>query len=171
MKSLLVKVAPLVLLSLVNAAIIPSSERATISLSKCCAVHWNQFEFIEFIWITTKFCVGINDDVTEMVTRNRLLKTGPYSIEPNSLTVSGISAGGAFATQFHVAFSSQVVGVGIYAGCKSFRIGKHYINTASDVDKCGRVCAIAIVIVIKSGRVTLNCVVRDWYYFVILELL
>ena len=35
-----------------------------------------------------------------------------------SLTVSGISAGGAMATQFHVAFSKDVNGVGIFAGSK-----------------------------------------------------
>lgn len=40
----------------------------------------------------------------------------PYTIEPGSLSVSGISAGGAMATQFHVAFSKDVNGVGIFAG-------------------------------------------------------
>lgn len=44
--------------------------------------------------------------------------TEPYAIEPGSLTVSGISAGGAMATQFHVAFSKDVNGVGIFAGSK-----------------------------------------------------
>lgn len=34
----------------------------------------------------------------------------------NEFTVSGISAGGFFATQFHVAFSSTVTGAGIVAG-------------------------------------------------------
>lgn len=42
----------------------------------------------------------------------------PYAIEPGSLTVSGISAGAAMATQFHVAFSADVNGVGIFAGSK-----------------------------------------------------
>ena len=37
----------------------------------------------------------------------------PYAIQPGSLTVSGISAGGAMATQFHVAFSKDVNGVGL----------------------------------------------------------
>jgi poly(3-hydroxybutyrate) depolymerase len=40
----------------------------------------------------------------------------PYAIEPGSLTVSGISAGAAMASQFHVAFSKDVNGVGIFAG-------------------------------------------------------
>ena len=40
----------------------------------------------------------------------------PYAIEPGSLTVSGISAGAAMATQFHVAFSKDVNGVGLFAG-------------------------------------------------------
>lgn len=41
---------------------------------------------------------------------------GPYTIQDGSLTVSGISAGGAMATQFHVAFSKNVNGVGLFAG-------------------------------------------------------
>ena len=31
-----------------------------------------------------------------------------YNITPGSTTVSGLSSGAAFATQFHVAYSSQV---------------------------------------------------------------
>lgn len=41
---------------------------------------------------------------------------GPYTIQDGSLTVSGISAGGAMATQFHVAYSKNVNGVGLFAG-------------------------------------------------------
>jgi len=41
----------------------------------------------------------------------------PYAIEAGSLTVSGFSSGGAMATQFHVAFSADINGVGIFSGC------------------------------------------------------
>jgi poly(3-hydroxybutyrate) depolymerase len=37
-------------------------------------------------------------------------------IDPGSVTVSGISSGGAMATQFHVAYSGLVQGAGILAG-------------------------------------------------------
>lgn len=39
-----------------------------------------------------------------------------YNIDPNSVTVSGLSAGGAMAMQFHFAHSSEVHGAGIFAG-------------------------------------------------------
>lgn len=41
---------------------------------------------------------------------------GGYGADPNGISVSGISAGAAFAVQFHVAFSSEVNGVGVVAG-------------------------------------------------------
>jgi hypothetical protein len=41
----------------------------------------------------------------------------PFSnLDPSGITVSGISSGGFFAHQFHVAFSSLVKGAGIVAG-------------------------------------------------------
>lgn len=43
-------------------------------------------------------------------------KLGAYNIDPASLTVSGISAGGFFAAQFHIAYSSLVRGAGVVAG-------------------------------------------------------
>jgi len=39
-----------------------------------------------------------------------------YGADPNSISTSGISAGGAMAVQFHVAYSSEVIGVGVVAG-------------------------------------------------------
>ncbi|MFK8012866.1 MAG: PHB depolymerase family esterase [Marinicellaceae bacterium] len=39
-----------------------------------------------------------------------------FDIDKKNMTVSGISAGGYMATQFHVAYSSQISGVGILAG-------------------------------------------------------
>ena len=37
------------------------------------------------------------------------------NIDPDSVSVSGISAGGSMAQQYHVAYSSEVVGVGVFA--------------------------------------------------------
>ena len=48
-----------------------------------------------------------------------------YNIEPKSLTVSGISAGGFMAVQFAVAYSKSVNGSGIVAG------GPYYVRTIS----------------------------------------
>jgi hypothetical protein len=38
---------------------------------------------------------------------SRKLET--FNVDPASITVSGLSSGAAFATQFHVAFSKKVV--------------------------------------------------------------
>lgn len=37
-------------------------------------------------------------------------------MDPSTVTVSGLSAGAAMATQFHFAHSSEVFGVGMIAG-------------------------------------------------------
>ncbi|KAB7497705.1 hypothetical protein Anas_02819, partial [Armadillidium nasatum] len=39
-----------------------------------------------------------------------------YNIDANSITVSGISSGAAFATQFHVIYSQEIKGVATFAG-------------------------------------------------------
>ncbi len=41
---------------------------------------------------------------------------GGYNVDRSRVTVSGISAGAAFATQFHVGYSSSVSGAGTWAG-------------------------------------------------------
>ena len=51
----------------------------------------------------------------------------PYAIEAGSLTVSGFSSGGAMATQFHVAFSADINGVGIFSGC-IYQIIKRFLS-------------------------------------------
>merc|ERR1712227_473911 len=38
------------------------------------------------------------------------------SVNPNSITLGGFSSGAAFATQFHVGYSSFVKGVGLWCG-------------------------------------------------------
>ncbi len=42
-------------------------------------------------------------------------KLGGYRVDPNAVSVSGISSGGYMAQQYHVAHSKQVMGVGIVA--------------------------------------------------------
>ena len=41
---------------------------------------------------------------------------GSYLIAKDLISVSGISSGGAFGVQFHVAFSGDIMGAGILAG-------------------------------------------------------
>ncbi len=41
---------------------------------------------------------------------------GSYVIDPDAISISGISSGGFMASQFHAAHSSMVMGVGIIAG-------------------------------------------------------
>jgi predicted peptidase len=41
---------------------------------------------------------------------------GTYNIDRSKISVSGISSGAYFAVQFHVAFSSNIMGVGVFAG-------------------------------------------------------
>lgn len=43
-------------------------------------------------------------------------KLGSYNIDPKLVSSSGLSAGAFFAIQFHVAFSSELIGVGVFAG-------------------------------------------------------
>ncbi|MEE9910511.1 MAG: depolymerase [Deltaproteobacteria bacterium] len=43
-------------------------------------------------------------------------KLGPYNIEMEKSSVSGLSAGGFFASQFFVAYSGIMSGVGVFAG-------------------------------------------------------
>ena len=40
----------------------------------------------------------------------------PFNVDKSRLTVSGMSAGGFFSTQFHVAYSSVITGMGSWAG-------------------------------------------------------
>jgi predicted esterase len=41
---------------------------------------------------------------------------GPFSIQSNSITVSGVSSGAYMANQMHVAYSSTIQGAAIFAG-------------------------------------------------------
>jgi len=47
-------------------------------------------------------------------------RLAPLPIDPASVTVSGVSSGASMATQFHVAYSSLVQGVGLVAGTPYF---------------------------------------------------
>ena len=39
-----------------------------------------------------------------------------YRIDKSKISISGISSGAFFAVQFHVAFSRDIMGVGVIAG-------------------------------------------------------
>lgn len=41
---------------------------------------------------------------------------GTYLVDSNAVSISGLSSGGYFAVQFHVAFSKTIMGAGILAG-------------------------------------------------------
>jgi hypothetical protein len=47
--------------------------------------------------------------------RPPVAKLHRYNVDPNSITVSGVSSGGYMANQVHVAFSKHVIGAGIVA--------------------------------------------------------
>lgn len=57
---------------------------------------------------------------------------GSYGGDPNAVSVSGISAGAAFSVQFHVAFSSEVMGAGIVDGVVYYCAGA----TVSGAELC-----------------------------------
>ena len=42
-------------------------------------------------------------------------KLGSYAVDPNAVSVSGVSSGGYMAQQYHAAHSKQIMGVGIVA--------------------------------------------------------
>jgi hypothetical protein len=42
-------------------------------------------------------------------------KLGSYAVDPNAISLSGVSSGGYMAQQYHVAHSGQIMGVGIVA--------------------------------------------------------
>jgi len=43
-------------------------------------------------------------------------KINPYNVNVSSISVSGVSSGGAMAIQYHIAHSSDIIGAGIIAG-------------------------------------------------------
>ena len=43
-------------------------------------------------------------------------QAGSFLVDTNGISISGISSGGYFAVQFHVAFSKTIMGAGILAG-------------------------------------------------------
>ncbi|XP_069483799.1 poly(3-hydroxybutyrate) depolymerase-like isoform X2 [Ambystoma mexicanum] len=60
-------------------------------------------------------------------------RLGTYNVDPAALSVSGLSSGAAFATQFQVAHSEEVMGVGLLAGAPYY-CAKGNLMTA--VDAC-----------------------------------
>merc|ERR1711936_1240945 len=61
------------------------------------------------------------------------------NINPDTIAISGFSSGGAFSTQFHVAFSKRISGVGVFAGLP-------YLATSglSEADKSDEVDGLAL---------------------------
>jgi hypothetical protein len=55
---------------------------------------------------------------------------GTYNIDRSKISVSGISSGAYFAVQFHVAFSSNIMGVGVFAG-GPYHCATNFLNTVT----------------------------------------
>ena len=51
---------------------------------------------------------------------NVTIFAGTFSVNEQKLSVSGLSSGGYFAVQFHIAFSKLIMGAGIVAGGKLY---------------------------------------------------
>jgi len=64
-------------------------------------------------------------------------KLGSYAVDPNAISVSGLSSGGYMAQQYHVAHAKQIMGVGIVAAgpwdCADTNPGWWPVVTASEV--------------------------------------
>ena len=54
-----------------------------------------------------------------------------YNVDPATVTIAGISSGGFMAVQMHVAFSSHIHGVAVFAG------GPFYCAQDSELDALG----------------------------------
>ena len=62
-----------------------------------------QYQIVWIIWIT-------------LLSYRIVSYAGSYKVDRSKISVSGLSTGGAMATQMHVAYSSVFMGVGIVAG-------------------------------------------------------
>ena len=58
-------------------------------------------------WLLSLLCVTCADNAPKLTS---------YNIDTSQITVSGLSSGGFFAVQFHVAYSKVIRGVGVIAG-------------------------------------------------------
>jgi hypothetical protein len=82
---------------------------------------------LQSVWIATSLTLALlvsptlafahHDDIPDPPPRSVSDRLAPIgNIDRSAITVSGLSSGGFFAHQFHVAFSSVVNGAGIIAG-------------------------------------------------------
>jgi poly(3-hydroxybutyrate) depolymerase len=68
-------------------------------------------------------------------------RLGTYTIDKSKISISGISSGAFFAVQFHVAFSRDIMGVGVTAGGQYVLIDCWY---CFDLPVCCTTCFISI---------------------------
>lgn len=54
-----------------------------------------------------------------------------YNVDQFSITVSGVSSGAAFASQFHMAFSEDIQGSGVWAGIVPFCYARAFLGCMS----------------------------------------
>ena len=88
--------------------------------------------------LTLAALVALYGSIAEI--QGQTSKLTKYNVDTSKLSVSGISSGACFATQFHVAYSSIIMGMGSWAGTP-FNCYTHWLlscmNSPSiiDVDK------------------------------------
>jgi len=74
-------------------------------------------------------------------------KLGRYAVDPDTISVSGISSGGYMAQQYHVAHSKQIMGVGILAAgpwdCADTQPGLPPAEPAREAEQSERLRALA----------------------------
>jgi len=76
------------------------------------------------------------------------------NINPDTIAISGFSSGGAFSTQFHVAFSEKISGVGMFAGLSYLaKSGLSTISKYEEVDKLAQAGLIDPVENLKNANV------------------
>ncbi len=66
------------------------------------------------------------------------------NVDPDAISISGLSSGADFAAQFSVAFSKTIMGVGVFAGqpfdCATMRFPKDTLYPFGAAGTCNRVC-------------------------------
>jgi poly(3-hydroxybutyrate) depolymerase len=62
------------------------------------------------------FQFGVSPSTTSSLSSNTVTSLGAYNVNPDTVTVAGISSGGFMAVQLQVAYSSRIFGTAVFAG-------------------------------------------------------
>ncbi|XP_070548547.1 poly(3-hydroxybutyrate) depolymerase-like [Ptychodera flava] len=83
---------------------------------------------------------------------------GYYGADKAKVSISGISSGSCFATQFHVAYSSEVMGVGVMAGAPYYCAQANSIIALRCMDSPSTIDTPYLVQVTKNTALTTNTI-------------